>query len=131
MTELYDALAEFWAGFGLNAFRGEAYVYDELGRRTRPELPYITYEVKRPAFGTTTIVRGELWDRGKSSDRLNKVLGKIERKVPESGLLLTFSEGSIWLRRATNFIEHMNHADPDDVNIKRVLISLELQGFLY
>ena len=134
MNNLDKALMEFWGGFGIPAFANYAFLHDDTGRRTRPKFPYITYELKRPAFFKSTIMNASVWDRQEASPgfrgRTNEILKRIEQAVPEGGVTLKFDGGSVWISRTSNFIEYPQNPDPDDAYIVRAVVGVEVRGFI-
>ena len=134
MNSLDNALQEFWGSFGIQAFAGYAFSHEDSGKRVRPKFPYIIYELKRPAFGSATIMSASVWDRQSATPafrgRVNHILEQIEARIPEGGLLVKFDGGSVWLMRASNFIEFPALPDPDDALIVRAVVGLEMRGFM-
>jgi len=126
--------AEFWGSFSVPAFAGYAFSNDDEGKRARPKFPYITYEIRRAAFGVSTIISASVWDRQNATPnfrgRTNKILEQIEKSVPEGGALFKFESGSVWINRAGNFIEYQKQADPDDRLIVRAVVTVEVKGFV-
>ena len=101
----------------------------------RPQFPYITYEIARPAFGRFTIVTASIWDRNVENPGfhgiVDDVLRQVQERIPEGGLILKLDDGSgaIWLQRnRPNFLAYKD--DPSDHTITRGIIFLIVRSHL-
>lgn len=134
MNKFEIALMEFWNSFVDSTQTPPVKIPAFSGHVERAEFPYITYELKRPAFGTRSVMRVSIWDRRAAAAGFrglcNHILEQIEARIPEGGLVLNWDEGALWIGRAANFIEYQTHPDPDDARVVRAIVSLEVRGYV-
>lgn len=120
MKNIRDAFAAFWGGFSnrsvtpsvpLKAFpSGYAVEYGGGAPASgkAPELPYITYEAARPAFGDFVILTSCVWTRGVAWSLVDDILAQAAEKIPESGARLDLgADGVIMLYRSKPFIQYL------------------------
>lgn len=110
-------LYELWSGFGWNA-------YDELSVPTgknKPELPYITYEVKTDDYGSEVALTASVWTRSTSWATADKKADEIEEYISRGGRIIGNGSTNVWIKRGTPFRIRMG--DDTDNSIKRIVIN--------
>ena len=110
-------LYELWSGFGWNA-------YDELSVPTgknKPELPYITYEVKTDDYGSEVALTASVWTRSTSWATADKKADEIEEYISRGGRIIGNGSTNVWIKRGTPFRFRMG--DNTDNSIKRIVIN--------
>lgn len=110
-----QALHNFWSGFGLTA-------YDENSVPDEAEMPYITYNVVTDCFDSEVIMSGSLWYRTISWAAITQKTDEISRYLGLGGIMLTFDDGGIWIKKSSPFAQRMG--DESDDKIKRMVINI-------
>lgn len=116
----YQALQEFWESFGIDA-------YDESTvptGSTKPELPYITYDVSVGDFNDAINLHASIWYYGSSWGPITAKLAEVEKELSRGGKIIHFDNGVIWLTKGRPFAQRVS--DPDDM-IRRIYLNLSAE----
>lgn len=112
-----QALDRFWHSFGWNAYN-ENTVPDDA------ELPYITYEASEDFFGTNVVQTTSLWDKTYSWESVTLKEQEIAQAIGRGGLQIPCDGGTIWIKRASPWAQHVPSGDD---SIRRIALNLELE----
>lgn len=111
MRGINAALYQFWASFGIPAYR--------TGRvPTDAELPYITFEVAAGEFGSQTVLVAHNWHKAPGATAsAADTLGAIAGKIPDGGAFLPVETGGymILYRNAGEFQTYVDDEEDPDV----------------
>lgn len=116
-------LYDLWNSFGWDA-------YDELSVPTgknKPELPYITYEVKTDDYGSEVALTASVWTRSTSWATAEKKADEIEEYISRGGRIIGNGSTNAWIKRSTPFRFRMG--DDTDNSIKRIVINYTAEFF--
>lgn len=117
-----EALYHFYSGFGLQAIEENVLLdSNEL------MFPFLTYSVLTDGFGSEISLNCSLWYRGTSWISADEKAEEISRYIGQSGILLDFDDGKIWIKRGSPFAQNMSD-DSDDL-IKRKIINITAEFF--
>lgn len=115
MTEIAQALHDFFASFGIPA-------YEENSVSDKAVLPYITYELADPGWRDVAVISASVWYEGYSLKNLLATVDKIKAKIGE-GLSIPVENGSIWLYKETPFAQIIGSED-DKIRACYLLIGM-------
>ena len=114
MTDISQALYEFWSGF---TDRGQPIAVYKSGHvPKKAAFPYFTFSVTRGAFFGKTVLTAILWC--KQSEGLNvnaqraAILDQVARAIPEGGRMIPLEGGGVWLMR--NDADFLSDYEPED-----------------
>lgn len=112
----WQAQQELWSSFGIEA-------YDENTVDPDAQMPYITYQAVDGSLGGSMLVSASLWYRGGSwaeiSKKANQMKLGLNREIKIDG-------GYLKVRTPfANYAQRMD--DPSDKDVRRVLISVEME----
>lgn len=114
----WEALYDFWSGFGWPA-------YDQYSVPDDASYPYITYESAAGEFGQLVPITASLWDHSKSWAKVNAKADEIEAYItrmpnPEikGGRYRVFIDTDGGLK----FAQSMD--DPNDKDIRRKVLNV-------
>ena len=139
MVDLRAALMEFWGSFTdrqtgrlIPCFQDVAVTaMHNLERPQPPPFPYISYELLRPEMFGNNILSASIWDRRNVPGfmgLIDDVLRQAELKIPETGTILKWDTGAVWMRRnAFNFLSYLD--EPNDPLVTRGVIRYELWSY--
>lgn len=117
-----EALYHFYSGFGLQAIEENVLLdSNEL------MFPFLTYSVSTDGFGSEISLNCSLWYRGTSWISADEKAEEISQYIGQSGILLDFDDGKIWIKRGSPFAQNMSD-DSDDL-IKRKIINITAEFF--
>lgn len=111
MTEIMEALYAFWSQFGIPAYMDDQVPDDAV-------LPYITYQVAKGEFNSSTVLTAFNWHRrqlGGNADRAD-MMEMIAKAIPNEGVLLPIGREYLELRRNTAGFQ-TPWQDPEDANV--------------
>ena len=128
MNDMRNAYAEFWSGFldrsGLPHKPIPAWQEGYVPHRHKDAWPRITYQIALPAFMGSAILAASIWDRRTAEigyfGLVDDVLEQAREKISESGELLIWGGGALWIMRSEPFIDYLD--DPDDQAVTRGII---------
>ena len=117
----YQALQEFWSGFGVNA-------YDEqtvFSNGEQPAYPHITYESAGGGYLNTTTLSASIWDRTPSWSWLKQKAEQIKKYIGHGGVSLRTDDGIIWIKlpETTAFSQPI---DSGEDTVKRMHLTIEV-----
>ena len=112
-----QALQSFWSGFGLTAYDENSVPSGE----NKPSYPYITYNVITGSFGSDLTLTASLWYKSSSWAAITEKANEISRAIGLGGVILTYDDGAIWIKRGDSFAQRMN--DPNDP-IRRIYLNI-------
>ena len=104
MQETAKAVYQFFSAFNVPA-------YDQQAVPEDAELPYITYYVQEPEWGTQATGFAQVWYRTKSRATVNEKTDEIVRAIGDRGVLLECQGGYVMLRPETPFISPIQNGD--------------------
>ena len=113
-----QCLHQFWSSFGLTA-------WDENTVPQSATLPYITYEISTDSFDGTILLSASIWYRSQSWAAISQKAEQISSYIGNGGITIPFTDGILWIKRGSPFAQRMG--DPDDENIRRILINIEAE----
>lgn len=90
-------LYDFWSSFGLNA-------YPEFAVPDDAELPYITYELKKPNWRDAVSYTVRVWYRDTSYDAITAKCEEIANAIGE-GKMFAIDGGFVWLFADSSFLQ--------------------------
>lgn len=126
MTKI-EALYSFFSGFNIPAYE-ENSVYAMAEAGSAPSFPYLTYEIKTDAFGTSDVnISCSLWYRSMSWIDINAKADEIAAALGRIGKLVDYDGGSILIMRSQPWATFMGD-DSDDM-IKRIALNLNLRYY--
>lgn len=104
MTDLLKALHTFWSSFVVDGRTVAAYEQNSVPDGA--ELPYITYEVRRPESLRATNTAAIFWSKGTGDEAgINAEMAvfsdQVSRAIPNGGADLKVGNGSLALYRPT------------------------------
>lgn len=117
-----QALHSFWSSFKVGNKPVPA--YDESTVPSDAGFPRITYEVVEDSIGQEVVMTASIWDRNMSWVRSEEIAEDISVLVGMGGLNVSYTDGSLWLKRGTPFAQRMS--DTDD-SIRRIVINIEAE----
>ena len=117
-----QALHEFWSGFSWKAYDSATVPSKDLS----PSMPRITYEVMEDEFEYPVTLNASLWDRSYAWDDISQKAKEIYEHIGLGGVLISYDDGKIWLKRGHPFAQRMG--DEDD-SIRRILLNIEAEYF--
>lgn len=112
-----QALTKFWESFGLTAYDENSVPSGE----NKPTYPYITYNVVTGSFGSDLALTASLWYKSSSWEAITTKADEISRAIGLGGVILTYDDGAIWIKRGDSFAQRMN--DPND-SIRRIYLNI-------
>lgn len=115
-----QALTKFWEGFGLTAYDENSVPSGE----NKPAYPYITYNVVTGSFGSNLSLTASLWYKSSSWEAITNKADEISRAIGLGGVILTYDDGAIWIKRGDSFAQRMN--DPND-SIRRIYLNINAE----
>lgn len=124
MTELREALYNFWSGFGLPAYLQDSVPDDAT-------LPYITYEVVQGDALSSTVLVAHNWHNKAQGGNIERgeVMDAIARAIPVSGCVLRVGRGYVSLyRNSSNF--QSNVPDEEDPSVIGGRTSYEVHYYI-
>lgn len=124
MTELKDALYDFWSGFGLPAYLQDSVPEDAA-------LPYITYEAVQGDAMSATVLVAHNWHQKapRGNAERNEVMDAIARAIPAQGRVVPVGRGYIALyRNDANFQSDV--ADEEDASVIGGRTSYEVHFYM-
>lgn len=110
-----QALNEFWNSFDIPA-------YDQYTVPDGTSMPYITYEEAVDAIGMDIPMTASIWYRSSKWSDISQKADEISRKISYGYYIKAIDGGYMVLKRGNVFAQRMN--DPDDPDIRRILISI-------
>lgn len=118
MADKWQAIQQFWEGFGLPAY-DESYVPDDT------PVKYITYMVYTDSLDNPVSLNASIWDESKSWEFVSKKADEIAEYIvnmyPPS---IKLDEGRLYLAKGSPFAQRI--ADEDE-RIKRIYLSVEAE----
>ena len=115
-----QALTKFWESFGLTAYDENSVPSGEH----KPTYPYITYNVVTGSFGSNLALTASLWYKSSSWEAVTTKADEISRAISLGGVILTYDDGAIWIKRGDSFAQRMN--DPND-SIRRIYLNINAE----
>ena len=115
----YQAQYSFWSSFGV-----PAYEENSVPDAKRNTFPYITYEAVNAGFDENTAVNASIWTRTTSWEQADTLANAIQNELINGGKVIPYTGGIIWVTPEVPLIQNMG--DPNDDQIKRKLISVQL-----
>ena len=114
-----QALYQFWAGFGLNAF-------DETSVPQNVPLPYLTYESATGALDDVLSLSASLWYRSTGWAEIEAKTQEIAAVLPAVGFYRAEIDGGyLWINRGKPFAQRMD--DPNDPGVRRMVINIQAE----
>ncbi len=103
-------------------------VPDSSGEPTPLKPPYLTYQNIVSDGLEPAIMQVNIWSRSSSYLELGELVSKLEKEIGEGVALdIVGGEGTVIFYKGSPFIQNMS--DPDDINLKRAFINLEVQVY--
>lgn len=118
--DTWEALYNFWSSFGIPA-------YDESSVPSDAVLPYISYRPAAGILGETVSMGASIWSRSRSWEEADGIADRIAEKIGRGGINISVDNGAVWIKRGTEFAQHMS--DPDDT-IRRIYLMIEVEFFI-
>ena len=115
-----QALTKFWESFGLAAYDENSVPSGE----NKPSYPYITYNVITGSFGSDISLTASLWYKSSSWAAITNKADEISRAISLGGVILTYDDGAIWIKRGDSFAQRMD--DPND-SIRRIYLNINAE----
>lgn len=115
-----QALHQFWSSFEWPAYDSTTVP----GKDSNPGDKRITYNVVQDEFLSDVSMAVSLWDRSYSWEDISKKSDEIYDAIGLGGVMLTYDDGHIWIRRGHPFAQRMS--DTDDA-IRRIYLSIEAE----
>lgn len=116
----WQALNEFWSGFGIPA-------YDESTVEQGVDFPRITYSVSTASLDEPVILTASLWFYGQGWEEASKAADMISEAIGRGGAVRQCDGGALWIKRGVPFAQRMS--DPADILIRRIVLNLEAEYF--
>ena len=130
MTEVHQALYNFWAQFSYGGSQIPAYLQGHVPENA--VFPYITFDVAAGRAFSTSVVTATVWCRAESGVNVNAqraaILDSIDRALPEADLRLDFQGGFAMLRRGSGDF-HSYITDEDDKSVVGGVTRCELTAY--
>lgn len=115
MKETARALYEFWSRFGIPA-------YPEYSIPDDADLPYITYEVKRPIWSEMSSYTARVWYRDTSFVAITEKVDEIAQEIGD-GVRVPMEDGNMWIFMEDEFVQ-MQPLEDDSQDIKVAYLSM-------
>lgn len=104
------------------------FVPSPTGGKIPVKTPYLTYQVVNSDNLEPVIMQVNIWSRSSSYIELGGLASKLEEEIKEGKAIdIVGGEGTVVFHKGSPFIQNMN--DPDDINLKRAFINLEVQVY--
>ncbi len=101
---------------------------DSNGQPTPLKPPYLTYQVIDSNNSEPVIMQVNIWSRNSSYLESGELVSKLEDKIREGKVIdIIGGGGTVIFHKGSPFVQNMN--DPDDINLKRAFINLEVQVY--
>ncbi len=121
-----QALYSFWSSFGLPAI-DEQSAYDEGAmERLNISFPYITYETAVDYLDAPIQIGADLWYKSTSWADISQKADAIGAYIGLGGRVIPYTNGALWICRATPFIQRMAEESGND-NIRRIHINIQAE----
>ena len=133
MNDIRNVFAAFWGsyvnrGASLPNLPTGAYIpaFAEgyVPREHKDTWPRITYQIALTNFLDSSILAASIWDRRAAMvgffGLIDDVIEQAREKIPESGTVLRWDGGALWVMRSTPFIDFLD--DPEDQSVIRGII---------
>ena len=114
----YQALHSFWSSFGIPAYDENSVPLDD----TRPEPPYITYEVITGSIGDMIPLTASIWYRSPSWIDVSQKADEVAEHIGYGFAAIPLDDGYLWITKGSPFSRRMG--DENDSMIKRVIINI-------
>lgn len=116
----WEALHEFWAGFGIPA-------YDENTVPHEAVMPYITYTVSTDGLDAPVALTASLYYRTKRWDEISQKADEIARAITNMNPpALPFETGRLYITKGSPFAQRMPEADD---SVRRIDINITAEFF--
>lgn len=116
----YQAIYQFFSGFGLNAYPDVSVPTAGDGM---PNFPYITYNAPETSDMGMVQVTANLWYRGESWVEINAKTDEIGKAI-ERAKIIECDDGGMIIRKGTPFAQPL--ADDNDDMVKRKYLIFEV-----
>ena len=130
MTEVHQALYNFWAQFSYGGSQIPAYLQGHVPEDA--SFPYITFDVASGRAFATAVVTATVWCQASSGVNVNAqraaILDSIDRALPEADMRLDFQGGFAMLRRGSGDF-HSYITDEDDKSVVGGVTRCELTAY--
>lgn len=117
MTEIAKALLQFWNSFGLPAYP-ERTVPDDA------QLPYITYELKRPSWRGQVPYTAQVWFRDTSLVGITAKVDAISQAIGEGIRLPLDGGGCVYIFKEDSFVQMRPGSEEQGSDIKAAYLSM-------
>lgn len=111
MKDKWQAIHEFWSGFGIPA-------YDESSVPDDAQYPYITYRAEIGIFENVVNLTASVWYRSTSWEDISKKVIEIAESIDQHKLI-PYDDGYMYLAKGSPFAQRM--ADQDDL-MRRIYV---------
>lgn len=105
MKNKWQALNEFWNGFGIPA-------YDENTVPDDAVMPYITYEASVGELDDKLYLMASLWYYSPSWSSISQKVDEISNYIG-GGAGVPYSGGRLWVTKGTPFAQRMSEPNSD------------------
>lgn len=122
----FEAQHGFWSSFGVPAFE-ENSVPDRDTLREWDITDYITYTKVNGVFGSVVQVNPSIWTRSTTWDRADALQLAIQNRLENGGERISYDGGMIWATADDGGSFAQSMGDPDDDQIKRYRLAVNLQ----
>lgn len=121
MQETAKAVYQFFSGFQIPA-------YDQQAVPEDAELPYITYYVQEPEWGTQATGFAQVWYRTKSRATVNAKTDEIAQAIGDRGVKLECRGGYVMIRPESPLIVPVKDGDVIGNRINFILNAYHMPG---
>ena len=121
MQETAKAVYQFFSGFQIPA-------YDQQAVPEDAELPYITYYVQEPEWGTQSTGFAQVWYRTKSRATVNAKADEIAQAIGDRGVMLECRGGYVVIRPESPLIVPVKDGDVLGNRINFILNAYHMPG---
>lgn len=116
-----QALHNFWSSHGLKAYDENTVPDDAMAKNSGK---YLTYSVATAYFDEPVSLTASLWYQSNSWAEITQKAAEIGDAIGYGGVLISFDDGQIWLKRGTPFAQRMS----DEVDtIRRIYLNIEAE----
>lgn len=101
-------------------------MFDSAGKEVPVSFPYLTYQVVDTNNHESALVQVNIWSKSSSYVELATLTDELDDRIGEGSIInMSGGRGTIYLTKGSPFSQNVN--DPEEGNIKRKLINLEVQ----
>ena len=127
MADKWQAIHNFWSGFGIPAYDESSvpeYIYIN-GERIKNEPPYITYNAVIGEFEQVVQLTASVWYKSTSWAEISQKVDEIAQGVDQHKLI-PINGGYMYIAKGSPFAQRMQ--DENDL-IRRIYIVMQAEFF--